>query len=131
MIAVPANVPIYAKNYEDGRNMYNRCQVNHDQNVFAQQISTTKHRYLLFRTEVSGAKWPVQLVCQGLSSFKNMCYRVYYSCTVCVFMLVMCIWGELQVLEIWDFGSTLKSEQAKPSQASRVEARQGVASQHG
>jgi hypothetical protein len=48
-----------------------------------------------------------------------MYYCVYYSCAICV-ILVMCIWVYLQVLEMWDFGSILKSRQAssaKPSQA--------------
>ncbi len=34
-----------------------------------------------------------------------------------LFLLVMCIWGDLQVLKIWDYGSTLKSRKVKPSQA--------------
>ncbi len=32
-----------------------------------------------------------------------------------LFLLVMCIWIDLQVLQIWDFGSTFKSRRAKPS----------------
>jgi hypothetical protein len=37
-----------------------------------------------------------------------------------LFMLVMCIRIDLQVLKIWDFGSTLKSRGAKPSQVEQT-----------
>jgi hypothetical protein len=49
------------------------------------------------------------------------CVYVYIILVIFVlFLLVMCIWVDLQVLEIWDFGSTLKYRQAKLSQASSV-----------
>ncbi len=46
------------------------------------------------------------------------CIAVYIILVLLLlFLLVMRIWVNLQVLEIWDFGSTLKSRQAKLSQA--------------
>jgi uncharacterized membrane protein len=35
-----------------------------------------------------------------------MYYCVYYSCAICV-ILVMCIWVYLQVLEMWDFDGSI------------------------
>ncbi len=50
--------------------------------------------------------------------------NVIISITMCIilvlfvlFLPVICIWVDLQVPEIWDFGSTLKSRQAALSQA--------------
>jgi hypothetical protein len=48
----------------------------------------------------------------------KICIAVYIVLVLFVlFLLVMCIWAGLQVLEICGFGSTLKSRQAKLSQA--------------
>jgi hypothetical protein len=56
-----------------------------------------------------------------LSGFKSkvkICVAMYIILVLFVlFLLVMCIWGDLQVLEIWDSGSTFNSGHAKPSQA--------------
>jgi hypothetical protein len=50
--------------------------------------------------------------------------NVIISITMCIilvlfvlFLPVICIWVDLQVPEIWDFGSTLKSRQATLSRA--------------
>ncbi len=54
----------------------------------------------------------------GFSYNVKICVAVnIFSVLFVLFLLVMRIWVDLQVLEIWDFGSTLKSRQAKPSQA--------------
>jgi hypothetical protein len=47
-----------------------------------------------------------------------------------ILLLVMRIWIDSQVLKIWDFGSTLKSGQVKPSQAkpTTLKARWGIPS---
>jgi hypothetical protein len=57
----------------------------------------------------------------GFSSSVKICIAVYIILVLFVlFLLVMRIWVDLQVLKIWDLGSTLKSGQAKLSQASSV-----------
>ncbi len=54
-----------------------------------------------------------------------------FSMLFVLFFLVMCIWIDLQVLKIRDFGSTLTSQQAEPSQAKPTawEAYKGIPSQ--
>jgi hypothetical protein len=62
----------------------------------------------------------------GFSLNVKLCIGVYivsvlllccYSCLLFVlFLLVMRIWIDLQVLKIWEFGSTLESRRVNPSQ---------------
>jgi hypothetical protein len=70
----------------------------------------------------------------GFSSNVKICIAVYIIYVLLVlFLLVMRIWVDLQVLKIWDFGYALKSRQAKLSQAKPAlwEACQGIHSEHG
>jgi hypothetical protein len=55
----------------------------------------------------------------GFNLSVKICIAVYIILVLFVLLLVMHIWVDLQVLQIWDFGSTLKSKKsaAKPSQA--------------
>ncbi len=63
----------------------------------------------------------------GFSSNVKICSVVYIILVLIVLiLLLMHIWVDLQVLEIWDLGSTLKSRQAKLGQ---VQLRQAKLSQ--
>jgi hypothetical protein len=56
---------------------------------------------------------------------------VCYFYAIRVILPVMGIWVDLQVLKIWDLGSTLKSRRAKPSKAKPTarEADKGITCQ--
>jgi hypothetical protein len=69
----------------------------------------------------------------GFTSNVISCIAVYtISVPFVLFLLVMCIWIDLQVLKIWDFGSTFKSRRVKPNHEKPTawEASKDVPSHH-